>query len=203
MCGSGANNDNIQWFPCWRHCAIEFEIFSKTLGTVIMPILQVRRPVLGRTYMNQDLNPGNVSPDPELPALLLNKGYGTWSVTAWLWCVTTPKSRISLHLVASVNMDMRVRIRGKGWDQGLSWWVSISSQFLNKNKLIFLHQALTEAFVISENSGCMLDTDREEMQMTGVEDAWIFPLGWDRLKGVVSKKSEIWLVGLSLCPASH
>lgn len=61
-----------------------FEIFSKTLGTDIMPILQVRRPVLGRTYMNQDLNPGNVSPDPELPALLLNKGYGTWSVTAWL-----------------------------------------------------------------------------------------------------------------------
>lgn len=49
-----------------------------------MPILQVRRPVLRRTYMNQDLNPGNVSPDPELPALLLNKGYGTWSVTAWL-----------------------------------------------------------------------------------------------------------------------
>lgn len=61
-----------------------FEIFSKTLGTVIMPILQVRKPMLGRIYVNQDLNPGIVSPDPELPALLQNRGYGTCSVTTQL-----------------------------------------------------------------------------------------------------------------------
>jgi len=64
-----------------------------------------------------------------------------------------PKEQNLCYLVASVNMGMRVRIRGERLGSGSQL---MSSPFplssgINTN-WFFLHQALTEACVISENS---------------------------------------------------
>lgn len=60
--------------------AIDSEILPNALGTVIMPILQIRKPMLCRTYVSQDLNLGSLSPEPELIAPLLNRGSRACSV---------------------------------------------------------------------------------------------------------------------------
>lgn len=54
---------------------------SNTLDTVIMPILQIRKPMLWRTYVSWYINPEGLSPEPVFLVPLLNKGSRICSVT--------------------------------------------------------------------------------------------------------------------------